>query len=347
MAEHGNQTAQSILDKSGIEDRTIFDYKKTEDQYKAVSEQGQLQDVRRLDSRFNQAFTKTVSGCLINFVAHECSHANQQNNGRDMGLQSSKSSTPEELEKDKDYFETKDENGLTKYDLLLSKQNFEAGYAADVIDEAAVMASAYVAFMATNPSPEAIDRVNEWHKFRLTDGHTMEKTFNDFKANNPNGDNQALARCIFSRLVEDYGKVTLEKKQDRIASLDYNNDDGFAAIKGSYMEHIFGSVKDYIGALKQGGVQLTDENITALEKFAEINKRVSNVRLKRKNMDEIASHLDDDDKEKEKREKEKREKERREKEKSEKNKGKDQRSPATPAPSSQLSLSMLNNLRGR
>lgn len=217
MAEHGNQTAQSILNKSGIEDQTILDRTKSKEeqeaQYKAVSEQGQLQDVCSQDSNFNQAFTKTVSGCLLNLVAHECSHANQQNNGRDMGLQSSKSSTPEELEKDKAYFETKDENGLTAYDLFLSKrQNLDADYAANIIDESAVMASAYVAFMATNPSPEAIDRVNEWHKFRLTDGHTMERTFNDFKANNPNGDNQALARCIFSRLVEDYGKVTLEKK---------------------------------------------------------------------------------------------------------------------------------------
>lgn len=286
MARNGNKTAISLTADNQIDTSKILDWQNTKSQY--ISVKKQLENTLQKNPQFNTEFLDIASGCLTNLITHECSHGNQMNNGLNNGLQTAKSLPPEEQQKEIDFYFKKDQNGKTDFQKWFEKQDIKTGYGVDCVDEAAVMASSYVAFMATNPPPEAQSWVNNMYNQRLIDGHTIEQILTDFEKQNGTyqtqnkKSQQKLACCIFNKISSDYGKINIQKikkhTNTNANSIDYNTDEIFKALKYSYQENFFGSVDDYIRAIpgKLNTDKIAKLKIEALQKKKDkINTSVS------------------------------------------------------------------------
>lgn len=129
--------------------------------------------------KFKECFLDIASTEMICWNAHECSHANQMQQGLDNGAQCTKSlHKKDDIDKIHEFYYGIDENGKThkkleedseykRWMLDLDKQNkLNLGYGVDSINEAAVMAMAYVAFLEMGPSPETISNVNSDYNLR-------------------------------------------------------------------------------------------------------------------------------------------------------------------------------------
>ncbi len=292
MAQNGNKIATDLTANNNIDTSKICDWQNAAEQYSSIKEQ--LEHTFQENPQFNTEFMNTASDCMVNLITHECAHGNQMNNGLDNGLMTSKSLTPEDQQKEINFYFKKDENGKTAFQKWFEQQDIKTGYGTDCIDEAAVMASSYVAFIATNPSKEAQTWINNMYNQRLINGHTIEQTLADFEKQNgnyqPNNKimQQKLACHIFNRISSDYGQINLQKikkhTNTEIASINYNSDEIFNAIKYSYQEEQFGSIDDYISAIPE---KLDDKRITQL-KILSIKKK------KDKNNKQISAVTNDD-----------------------------------------------------
>lgn len=287
LAQNNNPTAQSLIKNNQIDTEKILDWQNAPQQYFSVKKQ--LEQALQNNPEFYNKFIDTTSGILVNLVTHECSHGNQMNNGLNNGIQTSKSLTPEDQQKETDYYFKIDENGKTGFQKWFEKQDLKSGYSTDCIDEAAVMASSYVAFLETSPSSEARTWINTIYNQRLINGHTMEQTLADFEKQNgvyqPHDAKlqQKLACCIFNRISSDYGQINLQKikkhTNEENQQIDYNAEGIFKAIEYSYQENFFGSVEDYIQAIpgKIAPEKIAKLKICALRKRKDkINTSASN-----------------------------------------------------------------------
>ena len=287
MAQNGNKIATELTANNNIDTSKICDWQNAAEQYSSIKEQ--LEHTFQENPQFNTEFMNITSDCMVNLIAHECAHGNQMNNGLDNGLITSKSLTPEDQQKEIDFYFKKDENGKTAFQKWFEQQDIKTGYGTDCIDEAAVMASSYVAFIATNPSKEAQTWINNMYNQRLINGHTIEQTLADFEKQNgnyhPNNKimQQKLACHIFNRISSDYGQINLQKikkhTNEENQQIDYNAEGIFNAIKYSYQENFFGSVEDYIQAIpgKIAPEKIAKLKICALRKRKDkMNTSVSN-----------------------------------------------------------------------
>ena len=225
------------------------------------------------NTKFKDKFLDIASTEMICYTAHECSHANQMQQGLDNGAMYTKSlHNKDDIDKTVEFYYGRDENGNfleepgkdSEYNKLmseLSEQNkMHSGYGTDSINEAAVMAMAYVAVLEMNPSSEIIYRVNSAYKPRLSQENSMEKIITDLGVYEPNNPQcqQKFARKIFATILKDFGEKSMEKakkhdKEQGKYKIDYSNDDFVKVLSYSYRPYFFGSLEDYVSSLPTDG----------------------------------------------------------------------------------------------
>lgn len=256
-------------------------YKKTKSSYilslynyhKFQEEIGNLKD--------NEELVNYLSDVLLNTVAHECSHANQMNNGMEWEAQNS-CALPFDTPKEREEFVNK--MAAQKHVVDCEKQL--SGRSSEVVAEAGVMAHSYVAMLLAIGDKRAIDEVNSTYEPRC-DISKINPDMKKIRAVDENGnytleaikEQQRIAREIFSGVCEKYGAYQMGKVQEKtkcseVPNVDYNCDEAFTDIKSSYQEYIFGPIDEYIKAIPEPG--LSDERKAELKEFAENRKSKTN-----------------------------------------------------------------------
>lgn len=290
MDKQGNQVAQKILAEK-IPLRPTSSEKKFmnyQEMYEIFIAQGKsnapatlkqmdtvwhyynIKDKIRLAYQHNSAFRKQFlhlsSDYLSNTVIHECSHANQMNNGVSQHKQASFSDFGDNLTQKEEFFvrflQEGKRNGST-----LSREQQIIGRSEEVIAEVGVMAQSYVGFLALNPDDETIKWVNQTYNCRLSSEHQLSAIPASLRAEmfatkggkyTPKAQQMqyACARHVFNAVLQDFGQQQM-KKIDAQAQVDYNHPDCFQWLKASYFPDVFGAANDYINSIP---ASLRDDN---------------------------------------------------------------------------------------
>lgn len=229
----------------------------------------------------NEELVNYLSDVLLNTVAHECSHANQMNNGREWEAQNS-CALPFDTPKEREEFVNK--MAAQKHVVDCEKQL--SGRSREVVAEAGVMAHSYVAMLLAIDDERAIDDVNYTYEPRC-DISKINPDMKKIRATDEDGnytpeaikEQQRIAREIFSGVCEKFGAfqmgiVQKHTKCSELPNVDYNCDEAFTDIKSSYQEYIFGPIDEYIKAIPEPG--LSDERKAELKEFAENRKSKTN-----------------------------------------------------------------------
>ena len=218
------------------------------------------------NSAFRKQFLHLSSDYLSNTVIHECSHANQMNNGVSQHKQASFSDFGDNLTQKEEFFvrflQEGKRNGST-----LSREQQIIGRSEEVIAEAGVMAQSYVGFLALNPDDETIKWVNQTYNCRLSSEHQLSAIPASLRAEmfatkggkyTPKAQQMqyACARHVFNAVLQDFGQQQM-KKIDAQAQVDYNHPDCFQWLKASYFPDVFGAANDYINSIP---ASLRDDN---------------------------------------------------------------------------------------
>ena len=231
----------------------------------------------------NDEFMNYLSDVLLNTVAHECSHANQMNNGKEWEAQNSQVLPFDTSEEREEYV-----NEMRK---AKSAPDFEWQHSlrsAEVVAEAGVMAHSYVAMLLTIDDERAIETVNSIaYGEPRCDISKINPDMKKIRATDEDGnytpeaikEQQRIAREIFSGVCEKFGAFQMGKVQkhtecSELPNVDYNCDAAFSDIKSSYQEYIFGPIDEYIKAIPEPG--LSDERKAELKEFAENRKSKTN-----------------------------------------------------------------------
>lgn len=235
------------------------------------------------DADFRERFLQITSSELACYVAHECLHAGQMNQGLNNGAQCSRSlHDMQDIEREKEFFYGRDENGNIRekfgehspyqkwFTELAHEGKLIESYGRDSIDEAAVMAPAYIAFLEMKPTKGAISRVNStmYDKVLLND-HSMKKIMTEFVKSKDNSETknsnrqQEFCRLIFAELLQGCGKQAMQKarrheanagiiRDENLYKIDYNDKKFLNALKYSYRSAFFGDINAYAQVIPNG-----------------------------------------------------------------------------------------------
>ncbi len=256
-------------------------YKKTKNPYiLSLYNYHKLQeDIEKIKN--NDEFMNYLSDVLLNTVAHECSHANQMNNGSEWEAQNSCALPFNTSEEREDYVDE-----IRKVKNVPDSELQHSLRSAEVVAEAGVMAHSYVAMLLTINDERAIETVNSTYEPRC-DISKINPDMKKIRATDEDGnytpeaikEQQRIAREIFSGVCEKYGAYQMRIVQkhtncSEVPNVDYNCDVTFTDIKSSYQEYIFGPIDEYIKAIPEPG--LSDERKAELKEFAENRKSKTN-----------------------------------------------------------------------
>lgn len=225
------------------------------------------------EPKFCQNFMKLSSDMILNLVTHECSHGNQMNFGAKWPAQESRSFYGKRVDEVEEEY-IKRLKGEIKREYSRDEQI--SGRGNEVIAEAGVMAHSYIAMLSTNPDKAAIEVVNKTlYDKRLSETNKMKEISEEERTAMFAMENgvytpdavkrqQKLARQIFTNICKDFGAMQMSRI-DKEAQMNYNIENCFKEIKGSYQEYIFGSIDEYIAAIPEPG--LNKERIKELKEF--------------------------------------------------------------------------------
>lgn len=253
------------------------------------------------DSQFKSDLMRLSSDIILNEVAHECSHANQMNFGVKWKAQESKSpygKRADELEEEnikivKKEVEHPFRKG-TRYEQISGRGN-------ETIAEAGVMAHSYIAMLSVNPDKAAIEMVNDFaYAMRLSEANKMKEISEEERTAMFAMENgaytsdavkrqQKLARQIFTNICKDFGAMQMSRI-DKEAKMNYNIENCFQEIKGSYQEYIFGSIDEYIAAIPEPG--LNKERTRELKEFVAARDGKNNSSINQMLLKKFNNHND-------------------------------------------------------
>lgn len=225
------------------------------------------------EPKFCQNLMKLSSDILFNEVAHECSHGNQMNFGAKWSAQESRSLYGKRADEVEEEYIKRLKGEIKRED---SRDEQISGRGNEVIAEAGVMAHSYIAMLSENPDKAAIEVINKsLYDKRLSEANKMKEISEEERAAMFAMENgtytpdavkrqQKLARQIFTNICRDFGEMHMSRI-DKEAQMNYNVENCFQEIKGSYQEYIFGSIDEYIAAIPEPG--LNKERTRELKEF--------------------------------------------------------------------------------
>lgn len=252
-----------------------------------------LQERLEQNKKFREKFLDMASSELVCYIAHECLHGNQMNQGLNNGAQCSRSIySTQDINREKEFYFGRDETGNFRTKIagehspyqkwlsgLAKEGKLVDAYGVDSIDEAGVMAPAYVAFLEMSPSSGAFSRVNVMYNSRLPEGLSMDYLYKEFLGNVGKYEKgnrvhqQKLSCMIFKHLLKGFGEKSRQKahrhdveagivKDKSAYKVNYNDERLVKALKYSYRPEFFGSVEAYVEAVSE---KLSDKNISFLQ----------------------------------------------------------------------------------
>lgn len=304
MAKNGNKSAQDLTSKNippvpSAKEQKFMNFQSIFESLPSPGNKKLIENVWRYtnirddlcatllqDKDFSKDFIKPLSDFLTNVVAHECSHANQFNNGYEVEPMQSKSLYGKELQNKEILLENFISNKSKQSSAPVPQEKIIEGRSVEVILEAGVMAHSYVAFLLTNPNSDTINFLNDsMYNPRLNE-HKLEviskdelKEMSEQKGGKYTAKaiklQQQCARHIFKSILEDFGRQQMEKvprgNGKPPPNLNCNSKECLEAIVSSYQESVFGSIDEFIALIPESG--LNKENQKEIKaKFSNSSK---------------------------------------------------------------------------